>query len=117
MRTRWAGVWDLRGFKEGCQPVASFAWHAAAITSVEWHPEQPSVIAASAADNQVVYPSTPHAPDPAHQPLNAPFALSGAKGRSVAGSVSPLSWHTITHHTVTFILRVTAPVCHLRARH
>jgi WD40 repeat protein len=28
-------VWDLRNFKVG-QPVADFAWHAEAITSIEW---------------------------------------------------------------------------------
>jgi len=45
-------VWDLRSFKSG-QPVADFAWHAEAITSIEWCPDQPSVIAASARDHQV----------------------------------------------------------------
>lgn len=45
-------VWDLRNFKSG-QPVADFAWHSQAITSIEWCPDQPSVIAASARDNQV----------------------------------------------------------------
>uniref|UniRef100_A0A7S4P5V3 Histone-binding protein RBBP4-like N-terminal domain-containing protein n=1 Tax=Guillardia theta TaxID=55529 RepID=A0A7S4P5V3_GUITH len=45
-------VWDLRNFQNG-QPVANFDWHAEAITSIEWCPDQPSVIAASAADNQL----------------------------------------------------------------
>lgn len=34
------------------QPVADFTWHTAPITSVEWHPSDPSVFAASGADDQ-----------------------------------------------------------------
>jgi ribosome assembly protein RRB1 len=34
-------------------PVASFTWHRAPITSVEWHPTEDSVFAASGADDQV----------------------------------------------------------------
>ena len=34
-------------------PVAAFAWHRAPITSIEWHPTEDSIFAASGADNQL----------------------------------------------------------------
>jgi ribosome assembly protein RRB1 len=34
-------------------PVASFTWHKAPITSIEWHPTEDSIFAAGAADDQV----------------------------------------------------------------
>ena len=34
-------------------PVASFTWHNAPITSIEWHPSEDSIFAASGADDQV----------------------------------------------------------------
>ena len=34
-------------------PVASFTWHKAPITSIEWHPTEESIFAAGAADDQV----------------------------------------------------------------
>jgi ribosome assembly protein RRB1 len=53
-------VWDLRNFKpssakDAGKPlaVASFAWHTAPISSVEWHPTEDSVFAASGRDDQV----------------------------------------------------------------
>jgi len=46
-------VWDLRNIKGSPSPVASFAWHTAPITSIEWHPTEDSTFAASGADNQV----------------------------------------------------------------
>jgi len=52
-------VWDLRNVKKrgtsapDPTPVASFTWHRAPITSVEWHPTEDSVFAASGADDQV----------------------------------------------------------------
>ncbi|KAH8990176.1 glutamate-rich WD repeat-containing protein [Lactarius hatsudake] len=52
-------VWDLRNVKKtgttapDPTPVASFAWHRAPITSVEWHPTEDSIFAASGADDQV----------------------------------------------------------------
>jgi ribosome assembly protein RRB1 len=49
-------VWDLRTFKGGNSqptPVATFKWHNAPITSIEWHPTEESVLAVSGADNQL----------------------------------------------------------------
>ncbi|KAI0800700.1 glutamate-rich WD repeat containing [Fomes fomentarius] len=52
-------VWDLRNVtKKGTtavdpSPVAAFAWHNAPITSIEWHPTEDSIFAASGADDQV----------------------------------------------------------------
>jgi ribosome assembly protein RRB1 len=34
-------------------PVASFTWHRAPITSIEWHPTEDSVFAASGSDDQI----------------------------------------------------------------
>lgn len=45
-------VWDLREFQKG-QPVAVFKHHTAPITSVEWHPTDSTVFAASGSDNQL----------------------------------------------------------------
>ncbi|XP_042596607.1 glutamate-rich WD repeat-containing protein 1 [Cyprinus carpio] len=45
-------VWDLRQFQSG-RPVASFKQHSAPVTSVEWHPVDSSVFAASGADDVV----------------------------------------------------------------
>lgn len=33
--------------------MASFTWHSAPITSIEWHPTEDSIFAASGADDQV----------------------------------------------------------------
>ncbi|KZT08545.1 glutamate-rich WD repeat-containing protein [Laetiporus sulphureus 93-53] len=52
-------VWDLRNVKKkGAStpdptPVAIFNWHRAPITSIEWHPTENSIFAASGADDQV----------------------------------------------------------------
>ncbi|KAI0322170.1 glutamate-rich WD repeat-containing protein [Amylostereum chailletii] len=52
-------VWDLRNVKQrgatgpDPTPVASFAWHKAPITAIEWHPTEDSLFAASGADDQV----------------------------------------------------------------
>lgn len=34
-------------------PAAAFTWHSAPITSVEWHPTEDSIFAASGSDDQV----------------------------------------------------------------
>ncbi|KAF9244508.1 WD40-repeat-containing domain protein [Melanogaster broomeanus] len=51
-------VWDLRNVSKAGSPgvpspVAAFAWHSAPITSIEWHPTEDSIFAASGADDQV----------------------------------------------------------------
>ncbi|KAJ8657350.1 hypothetical protein O0I10_006903 [Lichtheimia ornata] len=47
-------VWDLRQFKSNAPtPVATFKWHNAPITSIEWHPTEESVLGVSGADDQV----------------------------------------------------------------
>ncbi len=54
-------TWDLRNFAGGpgllestlSTPVATFKWHLSAITSIEWHPTESSVLAASGADDQI----------------------------------------------------------------
>ncbi|PCH34052.1 glutamate-rich WD repeat-containing protein [Wolfiporia cocos MD-104 SS10] len=52
-------VWDLRNVKKkgtslpDPTPVATFNWHRAPITSIEWHPTEDSIFAASGADDQV----------------------------------------------------------------
>ncbi|KAH6916932.1 glutamate-rich WD repeat containing 1 [Coprinopsis sp. MPI-PUGE-AT-0042] len=52
-------VWDLRNLKQkgssdaAPASVASFNWHSGPITSIEWHPSDESVFAASGADDQV----------------------------------------------------------------
>jgi len=45
-------IWDLRSFRNGL-PVAKFDWHKAAITSVEWSPQESSTLAVSGADHQL----------------------------------------------------------------
>lgn len=45
-------IWDLRLFKTG-QAVAVFKHHTAPITSVEWHPTDGTVFAASGSDDQL----------------------------------------------------------------
>ncbi|XP_061444080.1 glutamate-rich WD repeat-containing protein 1 [Rhineura floridana] len=45
-------IWDLRQFQKGTA-IATFKQHTAPITSVEWHPTDSGVFAASGADDQV----------------------------------------------------------------
>ncbi|PPQ64506.1 hypothetical protein CVT26_002045 [Gymnopilus dilepis] len=52
-------TWDLRNVQKlgsaavDPSPVASFVWHKAPITSIEWHPTEDSIFAAGGADDQV----------------------------------------------------------------
>lgn len=45
-------VWDLRQLEKG-EPVAAFKHHTKPITSVEWHHNDPTVLASSGADDQI----------------------------------------------------------------
>lgn len=49
------GVWDLRQWKPNSsdkpKPVASFDFHKEPVTSIEWHPNDDSVVAVSSDDN------------------------------------------------------------------
>ncbi|CAG8692132.1 384_t:CDS:2, partial [Cetraspora pellucida] len=47
-------IWDLRTFlNTKPTPVATFKWHSAPITSIEWNPIEESVFAASGSDDQI----------------------------------------------------------------
>ncbi|KAJ3342614.1 ribosome biosynthesis protein rrb1, partial [Kappamyces sp. JEL0680] len=50
-------IWDLRNWptSRGKTPetAATFSWHKQPITSIEWHPEESSVLAAAGADDQL----------------------------------------------------------------
>lgn len=48
-------VWDMRMLQSGnsSSPVAAFDWHKLAITGLEWHPTDSSIMAATGADNQL----------------------------------------------------------------
>ncbi|KAK7490869.1 hypothetical protein BaRGS_00017925 [Batillaria attramentaria] len=46
-------IWDLRLIQSSGKPVASFKHHSKPITSIEWHPTDSSVLAASGADDQI----------------------------------------------------------------
>lgn len=45
-------IWDLRQFKAGAS-VATFKHHTEPVTTVEWHPTEPSIFASGGADNQI----------------------------------------------------------------
>eukprot|EP00122_Pirum_gemmata_P018713 Pgem_evm1s17532 len=44
--------WDLRMFGGKQPPVATFKWHNAPITSIEWHPSDDSVLVVAGEDDQ-----------------------------------------------------------------
>jgi ribosome assembly protein RRB1 len=48
-------VWDIRNWVQHKKPetAAMFQWHQKAITSIEWHPTEPSIFACSGADDQL----------------------------------------------------------------
>jgi ribosome assembly protein RRB1 len=45
-------IWDLRKFSDDA-PAAHYKWHSSAVTSVQWHPTDESVLAVAAADHQI----------------------------------------------------------------
>lgn len=56
-------IWDLRNFSSSSaatktknvtvDPAATFKWHHGPITSIEWHPQEESVLAVAGADDQI----------------------------------------------------------------
>ncbi|ODN97421.1 ribosome assembly protein RRB1 [Cryptococcus wingfieldii CBS 7118] len=72
-------VWDLRMFSNAPTPVASFNWHTAPITSVEWHPTDTSVFAASGSDDQLTLWDLSVEPDEDEAPIVQP-AVGGGEG-------------------------------------
>ncbi|XP_069038630.1 glutamate-rich WD repeat-containing protein 1 [Lepisosteus oculatus] len=70
-------VWDLRQFRSGL-PVASFKQHCAPITSVQWHPSDPSVFAAAGADDVV-----------SQWDLSVEACGPGAEGAGAAATLPP----------------------------
>ncbi|PRP74791.1 glutamate-rich WD repeat-containing protein [Planoprotostelium fungivorum] len=48
-------VWDLRSLKSGqsCESIGHYKWHKDQITSIEWDPNDDSVIAVAGADDQL----------------------------------------------------------------
>jgi ribosome assembly protein RRB1 len=85
-------VWDLRaihGSKDrmslangaqlvrDSQPVAQFDYHKHAITSIEWHPTDPSVLVATSDDNQCTIWDLSVEPDVEHEEQHATLLASG----------------------------------------
>ncbi|TFK99724.1 WD40-repeat-containing domain protein [Pterulicium gracile] len=81
-------VWDLRNVKKrgdttpNPTPVASFTWHNAPITSIEWHPTEDSSFVASSADDQVTLWDLAVEPDDEETGAGAPMNVSET-GREV----------------------------------
>ncbi|KAL1919021.1 uncharacterized protein VTP21DRAFT_2402 [Calcarisporiella thermophila] len=68
-------IWDLRTFSNSQQtptPVATFKWHQAPITSIEWHPSEESVLCVSGADDQVTLWDLSVEQDPEEEKSRAP---------------------------------------------
>ena len=63
-------VWDLRQFQKGV-PVAAFKHHGAPITSVEWHPTDSTVFAASGDDKQITIWDLAVEKDDEHEDVNS----------------------------------------------
>ncbi|CEH15684.1 Ribosome Assembly protein [Ceraceosorus bombacis] len=99
-------VWDLRNFKpsssNAARPtsVANFRWHQAPVSSVEWHPSEDSVFAASGRDDQVTLWDLSVEMDDEEQPGNA---QKGPNGEDVpsqllfchhgASEIKEVHWH------------------------
>ena len=75
--------------------MAHFAWHNAPVTSIEWHPSDPSVFAASGSDDQVTLwdlsveadEDETGAGDAVHVPPQLLFVHQGQK------DVKEIHWH------------------------
>lgn len=102
-------VWDLRNFKpssgagaaEKPLAVATFTWHTAPISSVEWHPTEDSVFAASGRDDQVTIWDLSVEED--EEEASAREAYTGPDGKAVphqllfshqgASEIKEVHWH------------------------
>ncbi|KAJ1678297.1 Ribosome assembly protein rrb1 [Spiromyces aspiralis] len=90
------GVWDLRMWSAAASaggssnggvinkpsPVASFNWNAGPITSIEWHPNDDSVLAVSGADDQLTLWDLSVEPDPEQQTNKTQQVIVGADGKT-----------------------------------
>ena len=62
-------MWDLRSFGgAAAEPVAHFRWHRQAITSLQWHPIDESVLAVASEDDSVSFWDISVEEDAAEQP-------------------------------------------------
>jgi ribosome assembly protein RRB1 len=66
-------------------PVASFTWHKAPITSIEWHPTEESIFAAGAANDEAGMHDTPT--EEGEVPHQLMFMHQGQK------DVKEVHWH------------------------
>ncbi|KAJ1653380.1 Ribosome assembly protein rrb1 [Dispira simplex] len=95
-------IWDLRTFGPSAgkkiEPVATFKWHQGPITSIEWHPQEESVLGVAGADDQVTLwdLSVEHDPEETREMNQAtqaevpPQLLFIHQGQS---DVKELHWH------------------------
>lgn len=97
-------VWDLRNFKSNSgskpTPIASFNWHTAPISSVEWHPTEETAFAASGRDDQVTLWDLSVEQDDDEEPTSNQY---GENGREVppqllfchqgASEIKEVHWH------------------------
>ncbi|KAL9934066.1 hypothetical protein V8E36_007148 [Tilletia maclaganii] len=84
-------------------PVAAFQWHTAPISSVEWHPTEDSVFAASGRDDQVTLWDLSVELDDEEEAGGAGGKVSGPDGREVpdqllfchhgASEIKEVHWH------------------------
>jgi ribosome assembly protein RRB1 len=90
-------IWDLRRFAAGGGsaagaaepplPLAAFAWHAQAVTSLEWAPDDENVFAVSSADNTVtLWDMSLEADDDAELALARRAAAAAAGAGAGAGA-------------------------------
>ncbi|KAI9337049.1 WD40-repeat-containing domain protein [Zopfochytrium polystomum] len=76
-------VWDLRGVAQSSAtnppvPAATFNWHRGAITSIEWHPFESSMLAAAGSDDQLTIWDLALERDPEEEAVMAGGGAGGA---------------------------------------
>ncbi|WBW70682.1 assembly chaperone for ribosomal protein Rpl3, WD repeat protein Rrb1 [Schizosaccharomyces osmophilus] len=94
-------VWDLRSLKSSsavATPVASFKWHQAAVTSIEWHPKEESVVAVAGADDQLSLWDLSVELDPEEQASRASEGLQDVPPQLMfvhmgQSAIKELHWH------------------------